>query len=335
MAIRPELSQPGFWQQPPGLLARILSPLAGLYGGLVARRMAAPGRRLGIPVICVGNFTLGGAGKTPLAISIARMLAEAGERPTFLTRGYGGSTRGPLLVDAADTAATVGDEPLLLARIAPTVVSADRLAGAKLAVASGATVIVMDDGFQNPDLAKDVAIIAVDGGFGIGNGLSFPAGPLRAPLHAQTPLASAVVVIGHGEPGERVAAYCRGAARPVFSARLEPVGAAALAGRRVLGFAGIGRPEKFRRTLLDLGADVAGFQGFSDHHRYSEADAAALATRAQAEKLLPVTTEKDLVRLAGGPARIALASMAATVPVRLVFDDTAGFRKLLLGLTRR
>ncbi|MFN8831840.1 MAG: tetraacyldisaccharide 4'-kinase [Labrys sp. (in: a-proteobacteria)] len=326
---------PAFWQRrTPGLVARLLSPIGQVYGARVAARMARAGRRVEVPVLCVGNFTLGGSGKTPMALAIAELLIEAGERPVFLTRGYGGSIRGPALVDTDDRADRVGDEPLLLARLAPTIVAADRVAGAQRAIEAGASVIIMDDGFQNPSLAKSGAIVVVDGEAGIGNGLSFPAGPLRAPLYAQTPFATAVVIIGPGEAGERVAAYARGAARPVFRAALEPAAAPDLAGRRVLAFAGIGRPEKFQATLAAMGAEIAAFEAFPDHHPYSEAEAVALATRAQAERLLPVTTEKDHARLSGGPARKALASMSLPVPVGIRFEDEAGIRRLLLGLLR-
>jgi tetraacyldisaccharide 4'-kinase len=324
---------PAFWQRrTPSILARLLSPLGHFYGGRVAARMGKAGRRVGVPVLCVGNFTLGGSGKTPMALAIAELLIEAGEKPVFLTRGYGGSIRGPALVGPDDRADKVGDEPILLARLAPTIVAADRVAGAARAIEAGASVIIMDDGFQNPSLSKAGAIVVVDGEAGIGNGLSFPAGPLRAPLYAQTPFATAVVIIGPGEAGERVAAYARGAARPVFRAALEPSRDLDLAGRRVLAFAGIGRPAKFRATLEALGAEVVAFETFADHHPYSEAEAVALATRAQAERLLPVTTEKDYARLEGGRARAALASMTLPVPVRLTFEDEAGMRKLLLGL---
>ncbi len=333
--MRLPLSAPPFWNRKAGAAARLLAPLARLYGERVAARMAQPGLRVAAPVVCVGNFTLGGAGKTPTAIAIAEALIALGEHPFFLSRGYGGSLRGPHLVAPGDEAARVGDEALLLARIAPTIVAADRVAGARLAMERGASVIVMDDGFQNPSLAKDAAFVVVDGATGIGNGLAFPAGPLRAPLHAQTPFATAVIVIGPGEAGARVAAYARGAARPVFQARLEPVGSEALAGRRVLGFAGIGQPEKFRRTLLGLGARVVAFEPFADHHRYTEAEATALARRAQADRLQLVTTEKDLVRIGGGRAREALASMTFAVPVRLTIDDPDGFLDLLRDLIRR
>ena len=324
------LRAPAYWHQPPGLMARLLTPVANRYGEHVAARMGRIGARAAVPVLCIGNFTLGGAGKTPLALAVAELLRKAGESPAFLTRGYGGSARGPVLVGAHDTAERVGDEALLLAAAAPTIVSADRVAGAALAVASGATLLVMDDGFQNPTLAKDCSIVAVDGETGIGNGLTFPSGPLRAPLYAQMPFASAVVVIGPGDAGTRVLEFARGSGCEVFRARLGVEGTAPpLQGKRVLAFAGIGRPQKFFKTLAELGAIIAASEVFADHHPFSERDATRIATRAQAEKLIPVTTTKDMTRLAGGPARAGLASMTQTVPVRLILDDEAAMHRFL------
>jgi tetraacyldisaccharide 4'-kinase len=324
MALEPFLRPPAFWYAPSSLATRLLSPIARIYGDRVAARMAQAGSRAAVPVVCIGNFTLGGAGKTPLAMAVAEILAKAGERPAFLTRGYGGSETGPAVVRARDAAERVGDEALLLAAHALTVVSSDRVAGAAKAVDAGATVIVMDDGFQNPSLAKDCSIVAVDGETGIGNGLSFPAGPLRAPIHAQIAFASAVVVIGPGDAGKRVFDFARGSSIAAFRARIGPdASAPVLRGQRVLAFAGIGRPQKFFKTLADLGAIIAASETYPDHHAFSEADAIRIAERARAANLLPVTTSKDMTRLAGGPARDALASLTKTVPVRLSFETEA------------
>src|SRR5271170_5688472 len=189
------MREPAFWWQPGS--GALLSPLGGIYGIVAALRMQSKGRRAGVPVICLGNFTVGGAGKTPAALAVGRLLLAAHERPFFLSRGYGGRLAGPVRVDpAVHTAAAVGDEPLLLARLAPTIVARDRLAGAEAARRAGAGVIVMDDGFQNPALTKDLAILLVDGRRGIGNGRVIPAGPLRAPLETQISEADALVVVG-------------------------------------------------------------------------------------------------------------------------------------------
>jgi tetraacyldisaccharide 4'-kinase len=302
---------PGFWHRRPGLVARLLWPLGRLYGAVTAWRMARRGRSVGIPVICIGNFTAGGTGKTPAAIHVAQLLLSQGRRPVFLSRGHGGRLAGPAQVDPArHSAADCGDEPLLLARIAPVVVAQDRIAGARLAAGLGADVIVMDDGLQNPSLAKDAVIAVVDGATGFGNGYCLPAGPLRAPLWRQWPHADAVLIVG--EDATDVAGLAGG--RPVLRGRLAPAASdvAALAGRRLLAFAGIGRPSKFFDTLREAGLDVARTQAFADHHPYSVADADRLEALAAAEGLLPVTTEKDAVRW---PRRDV-----ATVGVTLALD---------------
>jgi tetraacyldisaccharide 4'-kinase len=317
-------------------MSGLLSPLAAAYGAVAARRMARPGRAAGIPVVCLGNLTLGGAGKTPSAMAVARMLDAAGRRPFLLSRGYGGRMRGPLRVDAAvHRAADVGDEPLLLARVAPTIVARDRAAGAQAARDAGARSIVMDDGFQNPAVAKDLSIVVVDAVRGIGNGLVFPAGPLRAPLDDQLAHAHALLVIGTGSGGIRVVAAARGRGLPVFHGRLEPDGAALapLRGRKVLAFAGIGDPDKFFATLAAAGIQVAARQVFPDHHRFRIDEAREIIARAERELLVPVTTEKDLVRLSGADELAPLAGVVRVLPVALVVDEQVAFRDLLLART--
>ena len=197
---------PAFWWRPrAGPWALLLAPLGAVYGGVTAWRMGRRGGKAGVPIVCIGNFVVGGAGKTPTAIAIARLLIAGGETPVFLSRGYGGSLSSssrPVRVDPArHTVSHVGDEPLLLARIAPTIVAARREWGARAAREAGASVVVMDDGLQNAALCKDLAIAVVDGASGIGNGLAIPAGPLRAPLGAQMRHIDALVVIGSGRGG--------------------------------------------------------------------------------------------------------------------------------------
>jgi len=294
------MREPTFWWRPGG--GSLLSPLAGIYGAVAALRMRAQGGGVGVPVICVGNLTVGGAGKTPAALAIARLLLAAHERPFFLSRGYGGQSSGPLRVDpAVHSAAAVGDESLLLARLAPTIVARDRLAGAKAARCGAATVIVMDDGFQNPTLAKELAILMVDGRRGIGNGRTIPAGPLRAPLETQISHAQAMVIVGRPDGLTALVERARRHNVAIFHTRLEPDGPtiAALGGRRVLAFAGIGDPEKFFATLTENGIAVAERASFPDHHRYTAAEAQTLLARADKENLVLVTTEKDLARLSG------------------------------------
>lgn len=323
---------PAFWWRPAGLQACLLSPIGALVGAAAARRMARPPSfRAAVPVICVGNFVAGGAGKTPTAIAIARRAASRGLSPFVLTRGYGGRLAGPELVDpAVHDAGAVGDEALLLARAAPTVVSRDRAAGAAFAAGRGAGLILMDDGFQNPTLAKDASVVVVDGGVGIGNGLCLPAGPLRAPLGVQLEKADLVLVIGGGEDvaaGPAGALIASAAARgiPAASGRLVPSNAGGLAGRRVIGFAGIGRPAKFFETLEQAGAILVGRHAFPDHHPFTEADAAGLLAAAEAARAVLATTAKDHVRLmpGGGPGTPALGTLATSaivVAVDLVID---------------
>lgn len=312
---------PRFWlSDRRGLLAWGLSPLGSLVGAATARRMARPGTGVGAPVLCVGNFVVGGAGKTPTALALARLLRAAGERPAFLSRGYGGRARAEShRVDlASDGARSVGDEPLLLARAAPCYVGTDRVASARLALEDGASVLVMDDGLQNPALLKTLTAAVVDGEAPFGNGLCLPAGPLRAPVAAQAPYVDAVVVIGGGPDAAATAAQAV-AGKPLFTARLQAdaIAAATLIGRPVFAFAGIARPEKFFATLRDLGAQVAERQAFPDHWAFSAREIERLLTRATRGGLIPVCTEKDFVRL---PAD--LRAHVRPLPVTLSFDQT-------------
>jgi tetraacyldisaccharide 4'-kinase len=323
---------PAFWWTKPGAVAAFLSPFASIYGAVAARRLAQPGERVGIPVICVGNPTVGGAGKTPAAIAIAKMLIAAGERPIFLTRGYGGRLAGPVMVEAAHTAVQVGDEPPLLARVAPTIVAENRVAGAKLAVEKGASVIVMDDGFQNPSLVKDLSILVIDGTRGIGNGRVIPAGPLRAPLEPQLDRAHAILIVGDvtGAAALVVAARVRGL--PLFHARVEPdqAAVAALAGTKVLAFAGIGDPAKFFATVAAAGIEAHIHRGFSDHHRYRADEAAALLAEAERNRLALVTTEKDLARMRGNASLAQLAKRARALPICLQISEDNAFLGFLM-----
>jgi tetraacyldisaccharide 4'-kinase len=319
------MQAPAFWRQG-GPLAALLAPAGRLYAlaGRLRRALVRPARAA-CPVICVGNLTAGGSGKTPTALALAERLVALGRRPVFLTRGYGGRERGPLRVDPArHDALAVGDEPLLLAARAPTVVARDRAAGARLAATLG-DVIVMDDGFQNPGLAKDLALLVFDGGAGLGNGRCIPAGPLREGLAEGLARAQGCVLIGADATG----LAARLSALPLLRASLEPA-ARDLAGRRVLAFAGIGRPEKLFATLRDLGAELVATRGFPDHHPYGAAELAALRAEAAAAGAVLVTTAKDLARLP--PAeRQGVTALA----VRLVFADRDALDRLLRGALRR
>ncbi|HKA79411.1 MAG TPA: tetraacyldisaccharide 4'-kinase [Xanthobacteraceae bacterium] len=326
------MREPAFWWRAAGLAAALLSPLAAIYGAVAAARLRQRGARAGVPVICVGNFTVGGAGKTPAAIAVAQMLAAAGERPVFLSRGYGGTLSGVRVDPARHRAADVGDEPLLLARAAPVVVARDRVAGAQLAATEGASVIVMDDGFQNPSLAKDFSLLVVDARRGIGNGRVIPAGPLRAPLAAQLAHTDALLVIGSGSAADDVVKQASARALPAFAARLQPDARflAALGGGRALAFAGIGDPQKFFATLAEAGIALGATRSFPDHHRYTRNEAQALCDEAGRADLVLVTTEKDLARMAGDDAAASLAARALALPVTLAIEGVERFRSLVM-----
>ncbi len=330
------MREPAFWWQPGG--GKLLAPLGALYGAVASARMAAPGASAGVPVICLGNLTAGGAGKTPAALTVAHLLLAAHARPFFLSRGYGGQLAGPVRVDLSfHHAADVGDEPLLLAGLAPTYVARDRVAGASAARLGGAGVIVMDDGFQNPSLKKDLAIVLVDGTRGVGNGRIIPAGPLRAPLEAQLARAHAIVVVGPADKAASITDAARRRGIAIFHARLEPDrgSVAALAGRKVLAFAGIGNPDKFFATLSEAGIAVAERISFPDHHRYTANEAGELLARASAAGLVLMTTEKDHIRLGGNPDLAALATRANALPVRLVVEEEDHFRQIVLEAVKR
>jgi tetraacyldisaccharide 4'-kinase len=290
----PPPSTPEFWARD-GLLPSLLQPLAWAYAaGSAARRAGTTPWRASVPVICVGNFVAGGAGKTPVALALARHLSAQRQRVHILSRGYGGSLAGPIKVDRArHTAAEVGDEPLLLAEAAPCWVARDRIAGARAAVAGGATLLLLDDGFQNPTIAKDLSLVVVDGGYGVGNGRVLPAGPLREPLRTAVARADAVVLIGADDAG--VTPQLSG--KTVLRARLVPENAGDLTGRPVIAFAGIGRPAKFFATLDALGARLLARHAFPDHHRYSESELSQMVREAEVGGAALVTTAKDAARL--------------------------------------
>jgi len=332
------MREPAFWWRPAGLEASLLAPLAAGYGAIAARRMSGEGARAGVPVLCVGNFTLGGAGKTPTALAVANMLADAGERPFFLSRGYGGGEAGPKRVDAhGDRASEVGDEALLLARVAPTVVSRDRVAGAAMARAQGASVIAMDDGLQNASLAKDFTLAVVDGRRGIGNGKVFPAGPLRAPLDAQFKRIDALLVIGEISGARDVIAAAQARGLPVLRGRLVPnVGAVTdLKARKILAFAGIGDPDKFFAGAEAAGLMIAQRKIFPDHHCFTAEEAAELIMDAEHDGLALLTTEKDRARMAGEPLLAALAQRTHVLPVTLEMDNADELRRMVLAKVRK
>ena len=326
------MREPAFWHRPPSWKSHLLRPLAALYGAVAALRLQRNGFDAGVPVICVGNYHVGGAGKTPAVLALADILRELGEMPVVLSRGYGGELRGPVVVDPSrHTAEKVGDEPLMMSSRVPVVVARDRVNGVAMARSQGASVILMDDGFQNPAIAKDAALIVIDSERGIGNGYVIPAGPLRAPLPPQLARTDALIVIGRGDASKDVAVAVAAREGQVLSAHLKPNAAsvAVLAGKPVLAFAGIGDPQRFFRTLRSSGFDVVRQRAFADHHNFKENEIEALLAEARRDALTLVTTEKDLARLREGGELPALAREIVPFAITLEFEDGGRLRKFL------
>jgi tetraacyldisaccharide 4'-kinase len=326
------MREPAFWYRPSSWTSRLLMPFGALYGLVTGQRLQREGFDAGIPVLCVGNYHVGGAGKTPTVLALVGVLRDLGETPVVLSRGYGGRLHGPIKVDPArHVADDVGDEPLMMSASVAVVVARDRIAGVALARSQRASVILMDDGFQNPAITKDVSLIVIDGDRGLGNACVFPAGPLRAPLRPQLDRTDALIVIGDGTAARPVAAAIAARGRPVLPAHLKPDDAsvASLGGRRVLAFAGIGDPDRFFRTLCASGIEVVAKRMFADHHPYSKIEIESLIAEAKRDALTLVTTEKDLARLRGSDGSLSWAGDIVPFAVTLAFEDAAQLRKFI------
>ncbi|MDX2274760.1 MAG: tetraacyldisaccharide 4'-kinase [Hyphomonadaceae bacterium] len=305
------------------ILRALLTPVSWAYAWFAARRIATTTpRHAPVPVLCIGNLTVGGAGKTPLARAVR---AKLGAGAHLLSRGYGGRVAGPLRVTPDMSAAEVGDEPLLHAADGPAWIARDRVAGAMAAANAGARAIIMDDGFQNPALAKDLCLVAVDGGFGVGNGAVFPAGPLRERLEAGLSRADAIIIVGgDGARPDWLEAF----SKPVLHAVLAPAGE--LPQGPLVAFAGLARPEKFFDTLAALGAPLEETVPYGDHHPYSDDDLNFLDKLARERGATLITTEKDAARLSPEwRARVAV------LPVTAQFADEAGLDALLAPIRSR
>lgn len=307
------------------MLPALLSPISGLTSAVTAWRLRREAWIAPVPVICVGNVTVGGAGKTTVALDLVRRLRARGLGVHVLLRGYGGRVRGPHWVRPGDSAAHVGDEALLHAALAPTWIGGDRRLSAQAAVAAGAEVLVMDDGLQNPGLGKQLSLLVIDGGTGFGNGRVLPAGPLREPVAQAASRCQAAILIGDDLTG---AAERLPPALPVLRASLVPApDAAALRGCRVLAFTGIAVPDKFFTSLAGLGAEIAARRAFPDHHSFTAAERQDLFAEAERLGAIPVTTAKDAVRLP--PAERARVRVLA---ITLEWQDEPAVDSLLAGV---
>jgi tetraacyldisaccharide 4'-kinase len=319
---------PDFWAAPPGAAARLLAPIAAIWGAAARRRQrAAPAAgHIPVPVVCVGNLVAGGAGKTPVVLALAALAAARGTAVQVVTRGHGGRLAGPLLVDPArHDAAAVGDEALMIAAAAPCWVARDRAAGARAASGAGADLVLLDDGHQNPTIAKDLSLLVVDAEYGFGNARLIPAGPLREPVADGLARAAAIVLIGDGEPPAAI----RAAGLPVLRAYLRPLDPGHFAGMRIVAFAGIGRPAKFFASLAAVGGELVAAHPFPDHHRYRGRELARLRREAVRTGARLVTTAKDRARLPAA-ARVGIE----TLDIELCWNDPAAALRLLAPFLR-
>ncbi len=305
-------------------MAYLLSPFSWIYGSIAGWRMGKKPRHISkVPVLCIGNFIAGGAGKTPTAIAIARAAKKKNFKPGFLTRGYGGGITTATFVDLdKHNSHDVGDEPLLLAENFLTVVSPDRVNGALMLETQNIDFIIMDDGFQNPSLNKDYSLVVVDARRGIGNGFAMPGGPLRASLGAQLAFASAVLVIGRSTGADKLIRAAARRAKPIYEAIIKPVEAGKWKGRKVLAFAGIADPIKFYNSLEEVGVEIVERRSFGDHHSLTSEEIEDILQLSRVKGLEIVTTSKDAARLRGiGRAQDELYQQAVVFEIELVFEN--------------
>jgi tetraacyldisaccharide 4'-kinase len=316
---------PPFWWEKPDWRATLLWPVSKLYGYIAVRRMnKAKPEAIDLPVICIGNLTVGGGGKTPTAIAVAKAAVKMKLKPGVVSRGYGGVTKGVHVVDPDhDLAKHVGDEPLLIAHYVPITVSIDRLAAAKKLQEQGCNFIIMDDGFQSMRLKSDFNLIVIDARRGVGNGHVIPGGPLRAPVISQLRHADAVLKTGSGEAADQIIRQAARAAKPIHIAKPVMVKGINLKNKRVLAFAGIADPEKFFDTLTAAGAIISLSRTWPDHHYFADDELKEIHQTADAGDLILVTTEKDAMRLTHG-SETARATLEKTLVFRIemIFDQT-------------
>ena len=329
---------PPFWFEPAGLKAWLMAPFSLLYSRAAALAMhARAAGGVDVPVLCIGNFVAGGGGKTPTALALAETARRRGFKPGFLSRGYGGKISGPARVEPErHNAGDVGDEPLLLARSAVTVVSSNRLTGAGKLVELGCDFIIMDDGFQNPRLKRDYALVVVDSRRGIGNGFAMPAGPLRVRMKDQLPLADAILVVGEEAGAQSAIRLAARAGKPVYQGRYRMLKAGQWRGKSLLAYSGIADPQKFFDSLVKAGGQLSMVKAYGDHHVFSRDDVMELLDRAKLTKAELVTTAKDYVRLLGmGEAQERLARASSVAGIELVFSDEGTDERIIDATLRR
>lgn len=316
---------PKFWQSK-NLLSTILLPLGALYAFLTKLRVnKKTGIKISKPVICVGNITAGGTGKTPVAIALSQILQEHFYTPYFISRGYGGRLTNVLIDLKTHSAKDVGDEPMLLANHCPTIINPHRGVSAQKAVELGADVVIMDDGFQNPGLEKDISFIVFDGGYGWGNKRCIPAGPLREKWYRGSRRANAVIIIG--EDKFNLAAKVND--KPVFFAKIEAV-APNIKNKNIIAFAGIGRPQKFYDSLVEQGFMIKHQQDFPDHHQYSQKDLQNLIDVALLDNLDIWTTSKDFIKIPKG-----LQKHFNVLEIAIKWQNKSELENFLLSLVKK
>jgi tetraacyldisaccharide 4'-kinase len=322
---------PPFWWEKADWRAYALYPVSLIYGAVAAHRMANARReKVAAPVLCIGNFTVGGTGKTPMAIALAKQAKRMNLTPGFLSRGHGGGFSKPHVVDTHhDSARHVGDEPLLLAEHGPVAVTPNRAEGARLLIEQGCDFLIMDDGFQSARIHMDYALVVVDGRHGVGNGYVIPAGPLRASVVDQVRYATALVTMGGDNAGDAVIRQAARGGRTIYEASTEPRNAERFAKRRFLAFAGIGHPDRFFDTITKAGGTVALSRTFADHHFYTEEELDELALTANKADLELVTTAKDAARMRHGLAPRAFVDRLNVLEIDAVFENRLAAQRIV------
>jgi len=313
------MKTPSYWASP-NLLATLLLPLGKVYAAATALRMRKKPRKADKPVICIGNLTAGGTGKTPTATAIAKLLQKKGFNPYFVSRGYGGTLQNVIVNPQQHSAKEVGDEPLLLSRQAKVSINAERYLAAQKAIADGADVIIMDDGFQNPTLFKDISLLVFDGSFGLGNGYPVPAGPLRENIQDGLKRADAAIILGQ----DRFMLCQKLQQIPTFYGRIIPQKPQDTS-RRAIAFAGIGRPEKFYASLQECNIKLCQTVNFPDHHFYTASELNDIISKARELDADIYTTAKDYVKIP-----LDMQSRFKVLEIEIEWENPSEFETFLL-----